>query len=340
MIQENPLLSPNICGLSDVHTLKTPTIPILLRVLASVLPDFIKERRTNPKAKPVKLLVIDALTELFHSNGKTSSQTLTQRSKDLSEIAVHLHSIASQHNIAIIVLNEVVDVFNRDFYNQDPGKPGEVVYRDQSRLFGRADSIPGEDRKEAALGLVWANIVNARIMLSRTDRMRDSSDFDVRPIKRRRVSEQGPSPSHTDDPASESLRVRRLSVIFNQHAPPASLDYIVTKKGVSVVSGVEPPVSAPCPGPRLQAGPSRTTAHVAPLSREHPQLSGELLTLHGAEPEQDVPDVPPAEHEDGAEDGPQDEVDEWDEYWKQVDMKDGDLYNNLDMDALFSSNPG
>ncbi|KAE9406469.1 hypothetical protein BT96DRAFT_1055092 [Gymnopus androsaceus JB14] len=146
----------------------------LSRPSPELLPDFIerklKQYTSDSTTKPVRLVVIDALGELFHSSDKTSTQTLVQRSRNITEISSHLHSIASKYGVVVIVLNEVVDAFDRGSGDDDPALG--LSYAEQSRWFGRAHSVPGEERKEASLGLVWANQVNARIMLSRTGRRR------------------------------------------------------------------------------------------------------------------------------------------------------------------------
>ena len=76
MINSHPALSSAVCGLADVHTIKTPTIPLLLHVLSETLPAFLDSRKSQPQTKPVKLLVIDAITELFHSDEAVSTTTL------------------------------------------------------------------------------------------------------------------------------------------------------------------------------------------------------------------------------------------------------------------------
>ena len=61
------------CGLADVHTLKTPTLAALKHVLAHTLPAFVAERA---RARPVRLVVLDALAELFHADACASGEAL------------------------------------------------------------------------------------------------------------------------------------------------------------------------------------------------------------------------------------------------------------------------
>ena len=234
MYEAHPILTSTTCGLQNIHTILTPTIPVLIRVLTETLPSFIDEH--SRKQRPIKLLVIDALAELFHTSNRTSTNTLVERSKNISEISALLHSLASTHQIAILILNEVVDVFDHGHLPND--ERGELLYSDQTRWFGRMNSVPGEDKKEASLGLGWANQVNVRILLSRTGRRRY---LDGGKLSKRPRSEGQPTDgallldvSHDDHLAL----VRRLSVVFNpvsRHS--VSIDYIVSEQGISTLPG-------------------------------------------------------------------------------------------------------
>ncbi|PSR88907.1 hypothetical protein PHLCEN_2v5056 [Hermanssonia centrifuga] len=323
--------------------MKTTTIPALVHVLSKTLPDFLQDLNSSPNAKPVRLLVIDALTELFHSDDKVSSPTMIERSRNLVEISNRLHSIANKHRIAVVVLNEVVDVFHRD--SALGALDHEVGYREQARLFNRADSIPGEGQKEAALGLVWANQINARIMLSRTKRMR-YLETESRATKRRRLSGRASadpiSTSHLED---QPTRIRRLTVIFSSVAPPASLDYIVTECGVAVLDDQEQDLSVdyrpqspmkdstatmlPVLCPVEGVAPLDIPTHDSDLSTDSLRLdqlpnSKGLLQSDG-EPATTVDDGRDAE------DGPQGDLtdDEFEVYWRDMDFG-SDFFSQLD----------
>ncbi|OCH95638.1 hypothetical protein OBBRIDRAFT_809784 [Obba rivulosa] len=291
----HPLLVSSCCGLADIHTIKTPEISALIYVLSTTFPALLKSLASQPSAKPVKLLVIDTLAELFHSHGKTSATSLRERSKNLAELSTLLHTISSRYRIAVLVLNEVADVFDMSA-DADPGNATELVYRDQARWFNRADSIPGEDRKEASLGLVWANQVNVRIMLSRTARLRRLDGPDHRKAKRRRLD------GYPHSPTGEQLaRIRRLSVIFSSVARPASLDYIITEEGFSTIPEDDIPPDPP----------------VVPAPAELPLSSSSSLGRDGAH---DLSPLDLAAIE--TEDGPLGDEDEWDEYWKLADVEE------------------
>ncbi|KAL4064309.1 P-loop containing nucleoside triphosphate hydrolase protein, partial [Scleroderma citrinum] len=210
ILNTHPILSPMTCSLSDVQTVHTPTVEKLIYMLSTFIPQYISTPSVDRSSKPLKLVVIDALAELFHDVAKTTTQTLVERSRRVSEISSIIHSLASKHRIAFLVLNEVADVFVREELPND----GAINYRDQSRWFGRANSIPGEDSKEASLGLVWANQINARVFLSRTRRRRYFESDEDRPTL-----------------------IRRLSVVFSSVSSPVSCDYIISPQGISIIQG-------------------------------------------------------------------------------------------------------
>lgn len=349
MIEHHPLLSPALCGLADIHFMKTPTIPLLLHVLSQTLPEFQDSLHFQPHAKPVKLLIIDAITELFHSGEQVSTSTLVERSKNLNEIATLLHTLANKHGLAIVVLNEVLDAMDRPLPLN--ARPHEVRYSDQARLFSRADTIPGERLKEAALGLVWANQVNVRVMLTRTERVRTLDDTEYRPTKRRRLDDELiDDPSSLAFPTTESTRIRRLSVIFNSTALPSSLDYIVTQGGILALEDSEGPpptlpfLSSPIKPPDLP--PPTALAEVCPLDLPFADLEGPSSDLPSSLPSSAHPpqtdltteesEAQPLSEALDAENGPQDDDDEWEAYWKDTDLG-SDVYSQVNLDAFSSS---
>ncbi|KAF6764914.1 Rad51B protein, partial [Ephemerocybe angulata] len=242
----HPILSQNVhVGLQNVHTLSISTVLILENILTNVLPNFIQQKATS--SHPIKLVVIDALTELFNSGVKPSKATMIARAKDLHLIASALHTAASKYNIAILVLNEVRDRFEHSPLptsgSSASESAGDKRYHELSQWFGTADSVPGENTKEASLGLVWANHLNVRIMLTKTGRRRYLSDKELPSNKAKRAklddsasSQQRQSPENDYVDEQQTTLIRRLSVVFSSVAPKISLDYIVTKAGVSVLA--------------------------------------------------------------------------------------------------------
>lgn len=353
MVNTHPALSPALCGLADIHTLKVTTIPMLLHVLSQTLVAFMDDRlRPDSGQKHVKLVVIDALTELFHSESRTSSTSLAQRAKDIADISCLLHTLADKYNLAIVVLNEVADAFDRPI-DQDAGhQQHEVLYRDQVRWFSRAHTIPGENKKEAALGLTWANQVNARVMLTRTDRMIYlEEDDEARAAKRRRLGREAKAdvqPASVSGSQQGAVRLRHLTVIFSSVGLPGSLDYIVSEQGVVVVPEErhtslfsapsqpavtsQPPIQLAVPAGSGSGSTDGRSQEIVPSSQPSEQLLELGTVVFNSD---DLADAQLAQAE--VEEGP--EADDWEAYWKDSDDMD-DFYSNLDLDALSSSNPG
>jgi len=262
LLHSHPQLAGSRSTLDNVQTSTTRTVSSLLHVLSDVLPASIltaNAQARSPRPPPLKLLVIDSIAELLHydeDGGKTSTATLSERSRNLSAIAAQLHALASTHQLAVVALNRVTDTWDR---RPADVQPGELLYADQARIFGGVEG----GSKSAALGLVWANQVNARIMLSHTRQKRhypvlapvaphvaeDSHD-------RKRLRAEGGGAVRVDD-----VGVRRLTVMFSPVCAPASVDFVITSRGVETLADDDDLGTATAP---VSSPPSMTTGTAAP----------------------------------------------------------------------------
>ncbi|KAK4684955.1 DNA repair protein RAD57, partial [Tremellales sp. Uapishka_1] len=277
--------------LDNVHTNRCLDVEGLDHALSYVLPAILSSQRkgkgkegesnlkgddvalnndkTNGK-KPIRLLILDSITALLRGDDTMASSTqgLTTRSRHLSMISDKLKSLAVEYDIAIVVINQVSDVFfvptsstptptpppSSSFslsgiYTNSPEPP--MVYSTQSRWFsGQSDAL----RKEATLGIVWANIINVRIMLSRTGRRRLLREDDLKNPKRikRRiegdpavVEEEGEDARAllNDELRSEPLLIRRMNLVFSPFSRAANLDYVITSSGIHSIPGSYQPVN-------------------------------------------------------------------------------------------------
>jgi DNA repair protein RAD57 len=305
LLHEHPLLAGSHCNLDNIQTSATKTVTSLLHALSEVLPASIHAAKA--RSKPLKLLIIDSLADLLLEDTKTSATTLSDRSRNLSAIAAQLHTLATAHQLAVVALNRVTDVWDQR-PDADLGQPSELLYADQARIFGRASE---RAPKSAALGLVWANQVNARIMLARTERRHavpEEESYHHHDRKRLRVVDErgrGTCAVRTDD-----IVVRRLTVIFSSVCAPASVDFLVTSRGVEtltddddgleenarVASVVVPAAVAQAPLANLARPP---LADVCPLD-----IGSVVSDLRPPQPG-DIPAGEPDEDEDA--------------YWREVD---------------------
>ncbi|KAI0318357.1 hypothetical protein OF83DRAFT_1282764 [Amylostereum chailletii] len=308
--QEHPLLSGSSISLEHIHTMEIKSVDMLLLALSTTLPSLLS---SNSDGRPVKVLIVDSIAEVFSENDKASTVQLVERSRTLSEIASQLHVLASQHQLAVVVINHVVDTWDRA-----PGASDELIYAHQARFFNSADSVAGESRKSAALGLVWANQLNARIMLTRTGRRRHF-DGDPDAKRRRIVSGSGHAITTSGDRVSvapQDTLIRRMSLLFSSVSTPFSADFLVTPRGVELYADAEYPAL------------SRTTilssysasSHTEPPRRQSvpptPQRLGDVALLDVACAETDLTSSAPQEQPfDEAPDAEEDE----ETYWKEFD---------------------
>ena len=231
--------------LDDINTIRTPTVDLLASVLRTSLPQFITA--SAPGRRPVKLLVIDCIADLFLALEKTTTATLVERSRNLNELSSLVHFLARTHQIVVVVINRAQDIFDSSSsagISEGESAPDQLSYREQSRWFGSADSMHEERGKEAMLGLSWANQINVRIMFTRTSRERRVEDIcsvEERSSKRQRTtldhfaSVRSPSSSlRPGSPAvsAEKIQVRRMTVVFSSVSPQCSTDFVITPEGV------------------------------------------------------------------------------------------------------------
>lgn len=238
-------------------------------------------------ARPVRLLVIDSITALLRGAETSFSSTsagLTQRSRHLCLIADKLKALAVEYELAVLVINQVSDVFSRPYSaavpvsssssrpsspasgsasagmssqrqsavgtgqwtaSQHPGH-SQAFYTEGDdppmRYATQARWFSGQSRllaKEASLGIVWANAINTRIMLSRTGRRRMLDPQDLSAVKRRRAIEDedgdGETEAVTHGFVAADIKptlIRRAHLVFSPFAPPGTIDFAITPSGV------------------------------------------------------------------------------------------------------------
>ncbi|OCF44218.1 hypothetical protein I317_01836 [Kwoniella heveanensis CBS 569] len=228
-------------------------------------------RHRGQNALPVRLIILDSITALFRGGTSSnderpigpSSLSLTERSKHLCIVADALKSLAVTYDLAIVVINQVSDVFVRgppltnsggstpptSSFTQTQaflgGKIDEnppMLYASQARWFSGQSNTLG---KEASLGIVWANAINVRIMLSRTGRRRLLHQSDLRPSKRHRPGATGDSlgtAQHHQGHRQSSPSSERLNNVTNANAgADADAALTLTQQGIGVeVDDVKP----------------------------------------------------------------------------------------------------
>ena len=242
--ENNSLLSSLNCNLSNIHTQLVTTFDQLIHILNSTLPLLLDGNSTD-RRRQIKLLIIDTITTILPDEGSSAKRRLLDRSKAIAELGVILHKIASKYRIAVITLNEVTDVFVSDAIQQR-APPNDISYREQKRIFsvqGAADQSRGNmSKKEAALGLIWANQVNVRIVLTRPSH-EIAADGSCQGMNAGAYG-IGHNHSNSEDTMRnmchpEAPTIRHLSVVFSTISSPSTADYTITPKGVVLLSEEE-----------------------------------------------------------------------------------------------------
>ncbi|GMK54388.1 hypothetical protein CspeluHIS016_0109740 [Cutaneotrichosporon spelunceum] len=269
--------------LDNIHTLRVGDIDALEHTLTFVVPPMLARRRPETYSpllgeravsseerprrrdrgyKPIRVLIVDSITALLRGETERSSTSLTQRSRYLCAIADRLKALAVEYELAIVVVNQVKDVFAPGFgvglpiTSNLPGVNTLNVAESVARSAGSVSATPSSQAselgtalppmlyatqarhfsgqspklaKEAALGIVWANAVNTRLMLSRTGRRRAVSDDDLLGAKRA-CTTHPPRPATSD--GNDRELVRRFHLVFSPDAPPATLDFVILGRGI------------------------------------------------------------------------------------------------------------
>ncbi|EIW67807.1 hypothetical protein TREMEDRAFT_63698 [Tremella mesenterica DSM 1558] len=216
---------------SDPPIMTAPTVPV-----QPIPPQSTIAVHTSGKL-PVKLIVLDSITALMRGTDvrSVSAIGLAQRSRYLCSVADSLKALAVAYNLAVVVINQVSDVFSRlpiSTFTSSPVSQSvmeedapPMLYATQKRWFSGESDLLG---KEASLGIVWANAVNTRIMLSRTGR-------------RRLLNQEHPSQGKKGDGSQmEDIRptlVRRAHLVFGPFAPEGMMDYVITEQGIRTLEG-------------------------------------------------------------------------------------------------------
>lgn len=289
---------PRVKGLLDnILSNRVGDIDSLEHALSYVIPALLESRlkassSSSSSLKPIRLIILDSLAALLRGGttsspstrpAATSSSTLTERSKHLCIVADLLKALAARYDLAVVVINQVSDVFPRQQQQRSSwsyssplmvaGTPPSSAAWDQTEPFGpdmaqvqpqhhTSSSASGGDppmlyasqsrwfsgqsdvlNKEASLGIVWANAVNVRIMLSRTGRRRMLDQNDLRPVKRRRhedddeEEEQGGRGKGIEMDNAKPTLIRRMHVVFSPFCPSGTVDYAITASGIHSLPG-------------------------------------------------------------------------------------------------------
>jgi DNA repair protein RAD57 len=217
--------------LANVHLGNAADFEALDLILAHHARGLATELRARRKPR-LGLLIVDSIAAPSRADFATNTISgLNDRAKALSLLSDLLKRLACDLKLAVVVVNQVSDVFSIPLVRRigsnslssegggsllpppprqtDDDDELELSYDAQARFFdGQAPAL----HKQAALGLVWANAVDTRLMFSLTRRQ------------------------HRSEGAAATIR--RATLVFSPFAPPGSVDYIIGEPGLIAVSDV------------------------------------------------------------------------------------------------------
>ncbi|KNA06869.1 hypothetical protein SOVF_177100 [Spinacia oleracea] len=162
--------------------------------------------RRNSTQWPIKLIVIDSIAAIFRSDFDNTPSDLKRRLSFFFKISGKLRALAEKFGLAVVISNQVVD-----FVGNNDGINGLRI--------GNLPCLYTSGRRVcAALGLSWANCVNTRLFISKSEE----------------VIGEGSGFVEEDGKFSVGMRTRRhIHVVFAPHLPPSSCEFTILREGVS-----------------------------------------------------------------------------------------------------------
>ncbi|XP_072983342.1 DNA repair protein XRCC3 homolog [Typha latifolia] len=154
----------------------------------------------SPSPLPIRLVVVDSVAALFRSDFDNNASDLKRRSSLFFKIASKLKEQARRFGSVVVVTNQVVDVMSNE-----EGTNGV-------RIGNYRELLSSGRRVCPALGLSWANCVNTRLFLSRSDEVVGNGESDGLCVSTRTR--------------------RRMQVVFAPHLPASSCEFEIKKDGV------------------------------------------------------------------------------------------------------------
>ncbi|KAJ9601982.1 DNA repair protein rhp57 [Cladophialophora chaetospira] len=222
-------------SLDRVHAITVNSLEEQDQVLRYQLPIAVQRYNAG-------LVVVDSITMNFREHGTRPGAQLAERAAELANQGNMLRRIAIEHQVCVIVTNHVTDRIDNyqssspattsspamSMHNLPPAvaqRRHEVQSLDHQQRFctGWGDdkeNTKHEHMKSPALGLAWANAVNARIVLKMESEQQEYVGGNIWRDKAKR---------------------RNLSVVFAPWAPPTNppIRYEIAMQGLVAVAEPE-----------------------------------------------------------------------------------------------------
>ncbi|KAJ2682918.1 DNA repair protein rhp57 [Coemansia spiralis] len=196
----------------------------------------------------VRLMIVDSIAAhlRFNTSNDNSGQSLSafykERSDSLVSMGAKFKRWANEFNCAFVFINQVTDLFTGGNGNGGISarlRPGNSNDSDSSAELSSVADVDSEfatvvaSKKAPALGSLWSNIIDTRIMMYQR-RGLAPSEFRLASDAQNNAVDQA-----TIEPPSHLLRTRRwIENVFSPWAPNALCEVVLDKSGFQHITNV------------------------------------------------------------------------------------------------------
>ncbi|KAJ2485272.1 DNA repair protein rhp57 [Coemansia sp. RSA 2050] len=196
----------------------------------------------------VRLMIVDSIAahlrfNMSHDNaGQSLSAFYKERSDSLVSMGAKFKRWANEFNCAFVFINQVTDRFTGGNGNGSTGAGSRQGHSNDSDLNAELSSIANVDnefaavvanKKAPALGAMWSNIIDTRIMIYQR-RGLAPSEFRLASDAQNNAADQP-----TIEPPSHLLRTRRwIENVFSPCASSAQCEIVLDESGFQHISNV------------------------------------------------------------------------------------------------------
>ncbi|CDY11869.1 BnaC03g12950D [Brassica napus] len=192
-------------SLTEILSISTPSFPSRFAVSISSLDRFIYRTLASTRTTTIILAIMCLYKTSTLSEFENTPSDLRKRASCFFKISGKLKQLANKFGLAVVITNQVTD-----FVESSDGLSGLRI--------GNLRCLYSSGRRVVpALGLAWANCVNSRVFISRSD--------DIVCQERRDDDESGSS-------LVSGRARRRLDIVFSPHLPPSSCEFMITRDGI------------------------------------------------------------------------------------------------------------
>ena len=171
---------------------------------------------SSSSSLPVKLIVIDSIAFHFRAVTPTDSSYYVQRTKTLTALAAYLGDLASKHDLAVVVINQMTTKVSNNYNNNSH----------QSSF--SSSSIPSSSSSTVlvpALGESWAHATATRLILSNEEQY-------VVPVTATGVDGNSDDGEDYNRGPAVLQQVRTCTLIKSAHRPTGTAQFHILEMGI------------------------------------------------------------------------------------------------------------